>query len=103
MLPVFGSNFFADPESVQEPLDNVPVSADYVVGPGDELIIRAWGSIDVDYARRWTATARSTCPRSAASTSRACGARTSNATCARRSAACTPTSISTSRSGSCAA
>jgi hypothetical protein len=29
MLPVFGSNFFADPASVQEPLDNVPVSADY--------------------------------------------------------------------------
>jgi protein involved in polysaccharide export with SLBB domain len=27
----------------------VPVSADYVVGPGDELLIRAWGSIDVDY------------------------------------------------------
>jgi len=48
LLPVFGSNFFADPLAVQEPLDNVPVSADYVVGPGDELIIRAWGSIDAD-------------------------------------------------------
>jgi len=48
MLPVFGSNFFADPATAQEPLDNVPVSADYVVGPGDELIIRAWGSIDAD-------------------------------------------------------
>ena len=31
------------------PVDNVPVSADYVVGPGDEVMIRAWGSIDVDY------------------------------------------------------
>ena len=27
----------------RSPLDNVPVSADYVVGPGDELVIRAWG------------------------------------------------------------
>ena len=31
------------------PVDNVPVSADYTVGPGDEMMIRAWGSIDVDY------------------------------------------------------
>ncbi|MFL6664542.1 MAG: SLBB domain-containing protein, partial [Rhizobacter sp.] len=49
LLPVFGSNFFTDPFAGQGPLDNVPVSADYVVGPGDELVIRAWGSIDVDY------------------------------------------------------
>ena len=23
--------------------------ADYVIGPGDELLVRAWGQIDVDY------------------------------------------------------
>src|SRR5258706_4793237 len=49
MLPVFGSDFFVDALAAQGPLDNVPVSADYVIGPGDELVIRAWGSIDVDY------------------------------------------------------
>ena len=49
MLPVFGANFFADAASVRAQADNVPLSADYVVGPGDELLIRAWGSIDVDY------------------------------------------------------
>ena len=49
LLPVFGSSFFADPGEGANALDNVPVSADYVVGPGDELVIRAWGSIDVDY------------------------------------------------------
>ncbi|CAG1019416.1 Polysialic acid transport protein KpsD [Burkholderiaceae bacterium] len=50
LLPVFGANFFADAAATaQGPLDNVPVSSDYVVGPGDELVIRAWGSIDVDY------------------------------------------------------
>jgi protein involved in polysaccharide export with SLBB domain len=49
LLPVFGASFFADAATSQGPLDNVPVSSDYVVGPGDELLIRAWGSIDVDY------------------------------------------------------
>jgi protein involved in polysaccharide export with SLBB domain len=30
-------------------VDNVPVSADYTLGPGDEVLLRAWGAIDVDY------------------------------------------------------
>ncbi len=30
------------------PIDRVPVTADYVIGPGDELLIRAWGQIDLD-------------------------------------------------------
>jgi len=49
LLPVFGANFFADAADLRNPLDNVPVSGDYVIGPGDELVIRAWGAIDVDY------------------------------------------------------
>ncbi|NUZ04174.1 SLBB domain-containing protein [Piscinibacter koreensis] len=48
LLPIFGSTFFADPERLRS-LENVPVSADYTVGPGDEVVIRAWGSIDIDY------------------------------------------------------
>ena len=28
--------------------ERVPVPADYVLGPGDELLIRAWGKIDLD-------------------------------------------------------
>lgn len=48
LLPIFGSRFFAD---TRQPftLENVPVSGDYTVGPGDEVVLRAWGSIDVDY------------------------------------------------------
>ena len=49
LLPVFGASFFAETADSASQLDNVPVTADYVVGPGDELIVRAWGSIDVDY------------------------------------------------------
>ncbi len=31
------------------PSDRVPVTPDYLIGPGDELLIRAWGQIDVNY------------------------------------------------------
>ncbi|MDQ6680452.1 MAG: SLBB domain-containing protein [Pseudomonadota bacterium] len=49
LLPVFGSAFFSEAADTFNPVDNVPVSADYTVGPGDEIILRAWGSIDIDY------------------------------------------------------
>jgi protein involved in polysaccharide export with SLBB domain len=48
-LPLFGYDLFVCPPTTFAPLDNVPVTPDYVVGPGDELSIRAWGQIDVDY------------------------------------------------------
>src|SRR5258708_3058715 len=48
-LPMFGANLFRTVPSTFAPVDNVPVTADYVVGPGDEIQIRAWGQIDVDY------------------------------------------------------
>ncbi len=49
LLPMFGASFFT--EAARSPMgtDNVPVSADYTVGPGDEIVIRAWGSVDIDY------------------------------------------------------
>ena len=46
-LPIFGINLFSQREGFS-PADNLPVTADYVVGPGDELIIRAWGQIDIN-------------------------------------------------------
>lgn len=48
-LPLFGQRYFAGSPRTFAPADKVPVSADYVLGPGDELQIRAWGSVDVDY------------------------------------------------------
>lgn len=49
LLPIFGAGFFIDAADTFQSLDNVPVSADYTLGPGDEIVTRAWGSVDVDY------------------------------------------------------
>lgn len=48
-LPIFGSAFFTNAPSTFSPVVNAPVVADYALGPGDELMIRGWGSIDIDY------------------------------------------------------
>jgi protein involved in polysaccharide export with SLBB domain len=48
-LPVFGADFFTTAADSFSPVDNVPVTADYIIGPGDEIMVRAWGTIDVDY------------------------------------------------------
>ncbi|MGH8739237.1 MAG: SLBB domain-containing protein, partial [Burkholderiales bacterium] len=48
-LPLFGTNLFEGAPSTFAPVQNVPVTPDYVIGPGDELLIRAWGQIDIDY------------------------------------------------------
>lgn len=50
MIPLFGANLFADAVQTYAPVDRIPVPADYVIGPGDELRIRAWGSVDVDFS-----------------------------------------------------
>lgn len=45
VLPIFGGMLFRDVPATFAPLDRVPVPENYVVGPGDELLLRAWGSI----------------------------------------------------------
>jgi protein involved in polysaccharide export with SLBB domain len=47
-LPIFGQDLFAAVPSTFAPLDRVQVTPDYIIGPGDELIIRAWGQINVE-------------------------------------------------------
>ena len=47
-LPVYGRQLFDLVPSTFAPVENVPVPADYVLGPGDQLLIRAWGKIDLD-------------------------------------------------------
>lgn len=48
VLPIFGQNLFEAP-STFAPVENIPVTPEYAIGPGDELLVRAWGQIDIDY------------------------------------------------------
>lgn len=48
-LPVFGTSFFLQVPTTFAPIEQAPVTTDYVIGPGDEVVIHAWGQVDVDY------------------------------------------------------
>ena len=47
-LPIYGVNLFRNPPSTFAPLNLVPVTPDYVIGPGDELLIQAWGQVTLN-------------------------------------------------------
>ena len=47
-LQVYGRQLFDEAPSTFAPADHIPVPADYAIGPGDELLIRVWGKIDLD-------------------------------------------------------
>jgi len=54
-LPLYGQSFFENshnnPRGANNafaPVDNAPVTSDYPLGPGDQLVIRGWGSLDID-------------------------------------------------------
>lgn len=49
-LKIYGQNLFGDVPNTFSPVDNIPVSLDYVIGPGDEIVIRGWGQVDIDMA-----------------------------------------------------
>jgi protein involved in polysaccharide export with SLBB domain len=52
VLPVYGTSLFGNAPTTFAPVDRIPVTANYVIGPGDELLIRAWGQIDLDIHAR---------------------------------------------------
>jgi protein involved in polysaccharide export with SLBB domain len=45
-LPLFGYSLFTG--LPYQALQNVPVPTNYVVGPGDEIVVRLWGAVDGD-------------------------------------------------------
>ncbi len=49
LLPRFGASLFEESSSSFVPVENVPVTLDYLVGPGDELRIRVWGAVEGDH------------------------------------------------------
>ncbi len=52
VLPIFGGSLFQNTPSTFSPVDQSPVTADYLLGPGDELRIRVWGQINFNAALR---------------------------------------------------
>ena len=48
-LTLFGREFFSRAPNSYSPVEDAPIAADYVIGPGDEVLIRAWGQVDIDY------------------------------------------------------
>jgi protein involved in polysaccharide export with SLBB domain len=49
-LPLFGTSYFATSSIPHNfaPVERIPVPADYALGPGDELQLRGWGTVDID-------------------------------------------------------
>jgi len=48
MLPIYGASLFRQAPSTFAPSQNIPVPADYVVGPGDELYVHIWGTVSAE-------------------------------------------------------
>jgi protein involved in polysaccharide export with SLBB domain len=46
MLPIYGAKLFLQSPSTFAPVDQVPVTSNYVVGPRDQLLIRVWGQMN---------------------------------------------------------
>jgi protein involved in polysaccharide export with SLBB domain len=47
-LPIYGASLFRNPPTTFAPLNMVPVTPDYVIGPGDELLVQVWGQLTLN-------------------------------------------------------
>ena len=47
-MPIFGLNLFKQVPSTFAPTDRIAVTPEYTVGPGDQLLVRGWGQIDLN-------------------------------------------------------
>jgi protein involved in polysaccharide export with SLBB domain len=45
-LRIFGADLFLTVPSTFSPVDNIPVTPEYVIGPGDELQLQVWGQVN---------------------------------------------------------
>ena len=48
-LPIFGQELFQQENPAFTAMDKIPVPAEHIVGPGDELLIQVWGQVDGNY------------------------------------------------------
>lgn len=47
-LPMYGYSLFRGTPSTFAPMDNIPVTPDYTIGPGDELLVHLWGQVEAN-------------------------------------------------------
>ena len=47
-LPLFGYSLFKNAPSTFSPVENAPVTPNYIVAPGDELSVRVWGQVEAN-------------------------------------------------------
>lgn len=47
-LPMYGYGLFHGAPNTFAPVDNIPVTPDYTIGPGDELMVRLWGQVEAN-------------------------------------------------------
>ena len=47
-LPIFGAGLFGGVPSTFAPVDDIPVTPDYVIGPGDQLHLQVFGQVNVE-------------------------------------------------------
>ena len=45
-LPLFGAGLFGPTPSTFAPVEDVPVTPDYLIGPGDEIRLQLWGQVN---------------------------------------------------------
>ena len=45
-LPHFGHELFTPSPGAAQSLENIPVSGGYIVGPGDEIVVKMWGRVE---------------------------------------------------------
>jgi polysaccharide export outer membrane protein len=48
VLPIFGANLFDKTFTSFAPMERAPVTTDYVVGTGDEILLRVWGQVNLN-------------------------------------------------------
>ena len=46
VLPIFGAGLFGGVPTTFAPVENIPVTPEYVLGPGDEIRLQVWGQVN---------------------------------------------------------
>jgi protein involved in polysaccharide export with SLBB domain len=47
-LKIYGGDLFLNAPTTFAPVDHVPVTQDYTIGPGDEILLQAWGQVTLN-------------------------------------------------------